>query len=341
MSNRLVWADITRILAIYLILVLHFNSVSDLSQTNFIYCVGLTLADTCVPLLVMLSGALLLGKQESYTVFIKKRVSRVVVPWIVWTCIFTAITLYFQANSSFGHIFSVFHMIFVPFFWFIVLVCALYALTPALRIFVHAANIKDILIVVLLWFLTLSVLPYIRNTQAFPLNIGNGVVQLVINFIGYFLIGFLIAKMRRQKKYMVILAIIFLVSLVGRSILVYLSIHNHVNLLSGSDFIDPGLIILSVSLFSFVYILEDVYQHFFNSWVKNKLSLISNATLGIYFVHYLFLNRAPLPTFLPTISPIHVSYNIDAFMNAFIFFIISFLIIFGLQKILPNKHLIA
>jgi surface polysaccharide O-acyltransferase-like enzyme len=82
MSKRLVWADITGILAIYLVVALHVNLIPQLSQTNFIYCIGLTLADNCVPLLVMLSGALLLGKQESYSVFLRKRVSRVVIPWI-------------------------------------------------------------------------------------------------------------------------------------------------------------------------------------------------------------------------------------------------------------------
>ena len=80
MDKRLIWADIVRILAVYFIVVLHVVSVPNPSQTNFIYSMGITIADTCVPLLVMLSGALLIGKQESYQLFLRKRVSRVVVP---------------------------------------------------------------------------------------------------------------------------------------------------------------------------------------------------------------------------------------------------------------------
>src|SRR5260221_5346526 len=194
MNKHLIWADIVRILAVYFIVVLHVASTPNLSQTNFLYSMGITLADTCVPLLVMLSGALLLGKHESYQTFLRKRVSRVVIPWITWTAIFTAIVIYFQATISFITIVHIFRLIFIPFFWFIVLVCSLYTITPALRIFTQAAKIKDIFIVILLWYIALSLLPNIRDTQAFPLHVGDNIVQLVVNFIGYFLLGYFITR---------------------------------------------------------------------------------------------------------------------------------------------------
>ncbi len=331
MSKRLVWADLVRIFAIYNILVLHVLQLPNASHTNYIFFIGVTLADTCVPLLVMLSGSLLISKQESYATFFRKRVSHVVIPWITWSCIFTAISLYFQGSSNLSSIVYTFHLIFVPFFWFIVLVCALYCITPALRIFVHAAKLRDIFLIVLLWFITVCVLPYVRDTQAFPLHVDNGIVRLVINFIGYFLIGFLISKMKRQKKYLLLTGVLFIVGLGIRRL--YLS--------TGSDFIDPGLLIVSVSLFSFIYLLEDFYQQRFNPPTKKIISVISNATLGIYFVHYLFLNRAPLPTLLPTTSLVHFSHDIDFFSNGFIFFILSFIIIFLLQKIPYIKQLVT
>ena len=341
MNKRLVWAEIVRIFAIYCIIVLHVLVFPIPQNAPFIFFLGLTLADTCVPLLVILSGALLIGKEESYFTFFRKRVSRVIIPWLTWTCIFTAVSLYFQANLSLGNIIHIFHLIFIPFFWFIVLICTLYLITPALRIFAHAAKIHDILLIVILWFAAVSVLPYIRNTQAFPLHVDNGIVRLVINFIGYFLIGFLITKVKHQKKYIILSAVVFIVSFVVRSYIEYYSVYNDQQLINGSDFIDPGLIIVSTSLFSLFYLLEDVYQQMFNQLTKKALSMISKATLGIYFVHYLFLNRAPLPILLSTTSLIHVSYTTDLFINGFLFFAISFFIIFFLQKISSIKHLVA
>lgn len=342
MNRRLLWADITRILAIYLILVLHVNAFPNASQTNFIYCIGLTLANTCVPLLIMVSGALLLGKKESYTSFFRKRVVKVIIPWITWTCVFTLVALYFQAHFSPKTVVHIFRSIFIPFFWFIVLVCSLYLITPALRIFAQNAKKKDILLVILIWYSALSLLPYMRNTQAFPLYVGNGIVQLVINFIGYFLLGFFIVHGNLNKKYRPFIALLFIISLVARSFLEYYSLHYHRQIfLGGSDFIDPSLVIVSASLFFLLYLSEDIFEHISGIWIRDKLSVISNATLGIYFVHYLFLNRAPLPILISTTSLIHISYNIDMFINAFIFFIISLVIILLLQKVPVIKNIIT
>jgi hypothetical protein len=69
-----------------------------------------------------------------------------------------------------------------------------------LRVFAQAAKSKDILLVILLWYAALSLLPYIRNTQAFPLYVGTGIVQLAVNFIGYFLLGFLIVNNGKLQK---------------------------------------------------------------------------------------------------------------------------------------------
>ncbi len=341
MDKRLIWADIVRILAVYFIVVLHVASIPNPSQTNFIYSMGITIADTCVPLLVMLSGALLIGRQESYQTFLRKRVSRVVVPWVMWTATFTAIVVYFQARISFGTIIHVFHLIFIPFFWFIVLVCSLYAITPALRIFARSAKTRDIVIVILLWYAALSLLPTIRNTQAFPLHVGDNVVQLVVNFIGYFLLGYLISKIKLQKKYVPLIVMLFLLSFLGRSFLEYYSTHSNQQLISGSGFIDPTLVVFSASFFSLLYLGEEVYQKISNSFIRNSLPIISRATLGIYFAHYLFLNREPLPMFIQTTSLIHISYNIDMFINAFIFYIISLFIILVLVKIPLIKYLVT
>ena len=39
----------------------------------------------CVPAFLMISGALLLNKEEDITVFINKRLKRVLIPFIFWT----------------------------------------------------------------------------------------------------------------------------------------------------------------------------------------------------------------------------------------------------------------
>jgi surface polysaccharide O-acyltransferase-like enzyme len=342
MNKRFIWADVIRIVAIYLIVVLHIINIPSPKKADFIFFIDLSLIHTCVPLMVMLSGSLLLRKVESYSTFFRKRVSRVVIPWITWTCIFTLITAISQTNFSVGNVVYIFHQIFIPFFWFIILVCALYLLTPALRLFVKKAKMKDIFFVVLLWFLAVCVLPYIRNTQAFPLQVDNGIVRLVIDFIGYFLIGFLIIKTQLKKNYLPLAIAIFVTSVLVTSAVGYYLAHWTMNYsFDVFDYISPGIVIVSVSLFFILYLAENSYQKSFTTFIKKGVLAGSNATLGIYFVHYLFLNRPPLPYFIQSPNVLHVSPDVDLFINGFIFFIISFVIIYLLQKIPFIKSIVT
>lgn len=342
MNNRFIWADIIRILAIYFIVVLHVVTLPSPQKADFLFFIVFTLIHTCVPLLVMVSGSLLLGKKESYLFFFRKRFVRVIVPWISWTSIFTIITAVSQANYTLGNSLDIFHHIFIPFFWFIVLVCALYVLTPALRIFVQKAKIQDTLFVIVLWFISISILPSLRDTQAFPWHVDNGVVRLVIDFIGYFLLGFLLVKIKQKRHYLFFSIAIFILSVLLTSFVAFYLTHTIKEYAVDTfAYISPGIVIATASLFFLLYQLEAYYQKFFTAVIKKVLRRISKATLGIYFIHYFFLNRPPLPQFVKTTSFIHISSDIDLFINGFFLFAISFLLIYLLQKIPIISHFIA
>jgi len=341
MKERIVWADIVRIVGIYFIIVLHVATGPLPSKANFLFFINMTLIHICVPLLIMLSGALLIGKKESYKIFFNKRIKRVIIPWITWSCLFTLLVVSIHADYNVNNIFAMFRTIFIQLNWFIILICSLYLLTPAIRIFAQNAKTKDVLMVVLLWFFSVSLLPTLRDTAAFPLSTDNGIVRLVISFIGYFFLGFLITKIQLQK-YIMPLFIIFIISvLVTSAYGYYSSINNFLHASMVFDYIAPGIIAVSLSFFSLLYSMEKIYQRLFTSFIKKLLFSISNAALGIYFIHYLFLNRAPLPVLLKNTSYITISYDIDLFINGFLIFVVSFAIIFSLQKIPKVKHFIA
>ena len=89
MKKRLVWADILRIFAIYLVVFVHSTSLQATSFLSVLQLIILfAIAKTCVPLFFMLSGALLLPKVEPTSYFLKKRFLRIFVPYIFWTIIF-------------------------------------------------------------------------------------------------------------------------------------------------------------------------------------------------------------------------------------------------------------
>ena len=87
--------DVLRIVAIFFVLFTHTGSMGSKIYTGlepggvyYIFCIGLdTLRIICVPLFLMLSGTLLLGKTESIFFIIKKRISRIFIVLIVFSFI--------------------------------------------------------------------------------------------------------------------------------------------------------------------------------------------------------------------------------------------------------------
>lgn len=122
---RIYYLDILRILAIFLVVVVHTSVLpSTLSITTFPSFLLFSLAKTCVPLFLMVSGALLLGKQESYQSFFSKRAMRILIPWIIWCLVF------FWIEGGEQGMFGVL----LTRFWFLPLIAGLYLLTPFLRL---------------------------------------------------------------------------------------------------------------------------------------------------------------------------------------------------------------
>lgn len=83
--------DIIRFVAILIVFSIHCMAGLDAqrdSDTNiFISNLLHAFQGIGVPLFVLLSGALLLGKQESPLVFLKKRMVRVLIPFLSWSVI--------------------------------------------------------------------------------------------------------------------------------------------------------------------------------------------------------------------------------------------------------------
>ena len=90
--------DILRVLACYFVMQLHAGEFYYIGKGGVVlsgdapFLVGIlnSLCRTAVPLFVILSGFFLLPVREEMSIFLKKRFTRVVVPFIVW-CILYAV----------------------------------------------------------------------------------------------------------------------------------------------------------------------------------------------------------------------------------------------------------
>src|SRR5512135_85584 len=88
------WADLIRVLAIYLVVVIHVSGQLTGAWGRIPEAQWLIadlyggIARVGVPLFFMLSGFLLLPRSESLRSFYSKRMIKIVIPFIVWSAIY-------------------------------------------------------------------------------------------------------------------------------------------------------------------------------------------------------------------------------------------------------------
>lgn len=147
----LFWADRLRNLATLLVIVIHVSGSVAQGNTQydtFFWWSGNfwdSLGRPSVPLFVMLSGFLLLGKDYELGDFLRRRFSRVVVPALFWMLIYSYYN--FRAKGSPATIGEAvrgiverpvhYHL------WFIYLIIGLYMIYPILRPWIRSAQERD------------------------------------------------------------------------------------------------------------------------------------------------------------------------------------------------------
>ncbi len=341
LQHRLLWADVIRIVATYLVIQVH----SSVIVTNSILFLPATffakLNVISVPLFVLLSGALLLGKQESYRTFFRKRTMKVLLPWIVWTFIYMIYFLnssshqqvikdYFSNQSQlallqWGHYFVV---TFLSNLWFLPLIFGLYLITPFLRIFVKHAKTLDSLYVIVLWFLFASLLPFLFHNDLFP-KYQPSLLLSPFQYIGLFLCGFMLTRWKINLG----LPVLFLLGVLPLYIS-FLPIEQYYIKNFSYGFLDPGTVISSIFFYLFFYKLLSSREKNISLQVKKIIALISGVSLGVYIIHGILLDllHVGLIKFLQ-------QYNVE-FILPLLIFSIAACLVFLLQRIPVLKHLV-
>ncbi len=105
-TNRILWVDVIKVFSIFAVLFLHSAAPildayaqieMDYWDIGNIYDASVRMA---VPLFFMLTGTLLLNsKEESLSIFFKKRLFKVVIPLIAWSFIYILFRKYIKEQD--------------------------------------------------------------------------------------------------------------------------------------------------------------------------------------------------------------------------------------------------
>ena len=272
------WVDLVRTVGAFLVVMAHvaFQGGGSELAASYYFIVS----RVAVPLFFMASGYLLLGKEEPYGVFFRKRALKVIVPFVAWSVIYMLWKKEgFEAGFSFELVISyILKIIRGPrenHLWFFYVLIGLYLFAPILRVFVARAAMQDLWYFCGLWFLVTPVFSFLQEFT--PLKIGFE-LYLVAGYTGYFVLGHLLGKLQFTRRQLYLLIFLFFVFSIGSALL---------NALVKSDYFSGYLSmnIVLMTAFAFVLLREIPISDSFNRF----LAPLSRASFGIYLAHVIVL----------------------------------------------------
>jgi surface polysaccharide O-acyltransferase-like enzyme len=349
--ERKIPVDLIRTLAIVLVIVLHASiepqpPVLDLSLNGVYRWWTVNIFDSisrsCIPLFIMLSGALLLTIEktsESMKVFFKKRWNRIGLPFIFWGIIYFSWTFYInKGDLGLDDIYQGIQIGPYYHFWFIYLLVGLYLITPFLRVAVSYSERRVMGFFLVLWFVGTAIVPLADLLfESFQLS---GDVFMMINWVGYYLLGAYLLKVDVKKTYLYILLFLgFLWTIVGTY---------YATLLIGGqasyffyDYLAINVIITSFALFLILLNISPTRLQQTPNALKWLVHKIGQNSLPIFLIHVIILESLQKGCFGFTVSINTITPAIEIPLITVITLFASLAIVLALKKVPYLKRLIG
>ncbi len=346
-NENLYWIDSLRVLATFSVVFLHISSEilpQYGSVSNFDWWVG-NIYDSsvrfCVPVFLMISGVLILSKTyESIGEYLKKRVLRILFPFLFWSIIYITKDIFFKflhgEEMSLTEIlkFSIiklkngacFHL------WYIYMIIGLYLFFPIIGKWLNKSNKQELKYFIGIWLITIfAKLPFIK--EIFP-NIDLTYFSGYIGFpiLGYYVNITIFSNSYKEKAISILLILTgILITIFGTFFITnYEGSFNH----RFYDYLTPNVILVSVGVFLLFKNLAKC-----DTKISPVISFFSRYSYGVYLVHILVYILI-----LSVFSKFGFSYS---FLNPIVgipimsvlCFIISILIIWIINKLPYGKYI--
>lgn len=305
MTNRIVFLDYMRVLACFMVIIVHscefffidgFNIGIRSLDDGFWVSVFDSAFRCSVPLFVLISAYLLVPVSISLRLFFKKRLTRVVIPFFIWSLLYATLPYLWGNMDKQDVMDSIFHLAYnfndaSGHMWFVYMLIGLYLFMPIISPWLQKTEKKGLQLYLFLWFLS-SFFPYIR------IFVGNVYGECYWNeyntlwyfsgFLGYVVLAFYIHHnilWSRRQKMLIGMVMYF----VGYAITGYVW-YNRIGISDTLQelelswrFCTPNVILESFGAFLFI-------ESLFQSTRENKvISEISNLSYGIYLMHIFIL----------------------------------------------------
>jgi surface polysaccharide O-acyltransferase-like enzyme len=274
-----------------------------------------------VPVFFMISGALLLPKQDDFKTFYMKRMSKILIPFVGWSFLYVLYSHFVLHNSGKSIIKTLFDK---PFYhlWFVYALLGLYVITPFIQRFLTVCTRSMVAWMIGFWFFNSSVIPLFVKFSGIPVRFH---VEMLSSYIGFFLLGYYLEtyKPNVPKWFFGAGAII---TVVGTYLLTKQNEGNFDGMLY--EYASPGVLLMAIGLYGYIQ-------------QKNvKLpgsSFLDKHSFGVYLAHPLLLSLLIVKLKL---TQIFINPIVGLLLVYIIVCAASYVLVWGISKIPVLKKFI-
>ncbi len=280
------WVDFMRFSAAFLVVLAHIDVWGGGPQwAQKIYY---TLSRNSVPLFFLMSGYLLLSKEEDIWTFFRKRAAKILIPFLAWSILYDLYNsqAFAETGVTLDAIFKMFIRILrgprAAHLWFFYALIGLYLFTPILRLFIAKARNADILYYIALW---LFVMPVMFILEEFtPLKNGFE-LYFAMGYVGYFLLGCYLGRLETSPRLLWIASALFAAGFVFTFAVFYLDLPPQNNELPFRSYPSLNIILMAAGAF----LLLKAAGERVSPWLARFSNVVSKSSFGIYLTHSVVL----------------------------------------------------
>ena len=332
------WIDLVRVVAVFQVVLVHLSYViffkEEVTSANWraanFYD---SFSRMGVPLFFMVSGYLLLGKSEPAVVFFRKRFFKVGIPTLFWSIAYLLWSVDAYTNGTMKPVnvaLSIGKAIYTGnveiHLWFLYILIGIYLVVPILRVYFSVTSRRNVAYFVALWFLATPLFEVAQRLTGLQSAL---VIPVVSGYVGYFVMGYLLAEVKVGKRGILLSAFggvaAIVVTYLGTEVLSRNSAPIDAYFYS---YFSPPTVLASICGF---FLLKNLGQNLGRA--GTLIRTVSGATFGIYLIH-IFTAELLRKGFL--------GFSLFSWQAASVYMIpltalgvyaLSFLAVFGLQRI--------